>query len=119
MNQEQVCKYEDLKHDYSIFSKKELSDFLEKYENMFRILDSPFNLLISVKMDSVMHEIEKVNNNFHLLNMQYSQSEEKDNIAYMVKTVENHKKWNKLNKEYDRLSELRFGKEILKVGGGI
>lgn len=119
MNQEQVCKYEDLKHDYSIFSKKELSDFLEKYENMFRILDSPLNLLISVKMDSVMHEIEKVNNNFHLLNMQYSQSEEKDNIAYIVKTVENHKKWNKLNEEYDRLSELRFGKEILKVGGGI
>lgn len=59
MNQEQVCKYEDLKHDYSIFSKKELSDFLEKYENMFRILDSPFNLLISVKMDQLCMKLKR------------------------------------------------------------
>lgn len=119
MDQEQVCRCEDIKHDYSIFSKKELSNFLEKYENMFRMLDSPFNLLISVKMDSVMHEIDEVNNNFHLMNMQYSQSEEKDDISYLVKTIDNHRKWNKLNKEYDRLSELRFGKEMLRVGGGI
>lgn len=118
MDQEQVCRREEIKHDYSIFSKKELSYFLEKYENMFRMLDSPFNILVSLKMDSVMHEIEEVNNNFHLINMEYNQAEEKDNIAYLVKTVENHKKWDKLNKDYDRLSELRFGKEMLRVGRG-
>lgn len=95
-----------MKRKYEIFTKKELIQFLNKYEGMFHMKDSPFNIMIDKKMDVVMAKISQTNKKSRSLT-----EDSQGTISYdtLLEIRKNHEQWNKLNKEYDRLSKLRFG----------
>lgn len=95
-----------MKRKYDIFTKKELVQFLNQYEGMFRMIDSPFNIMIDKKMDAVMDKISQTNKKSRSLT-----EDSQGTISYdtLLEIRKNHEQWNKLNKEYDRLSKLRFG----------
>lgn len=96
------------KHDYSVFSKEELVKFLKQNENNFRYIDSPYDIMIGYKMDATMKKMEKCSEEGKSLIERY-QKGELDGIDYMIATMNRNEKYNKLSKEYDRLSDLRFG----------
>ena len=100
-----------MKNKYDIFTKGQLVEFLNKYEGMFRMIDTPFNIMVGEKMNFIMNAIDKSNNRAKVLNENFKTSEDK--IACMIEITKNHEEWSKLNKEYDKLSDLRFG----KIGG--
>lgn len=97
-----------MKNNYNIFTKKELAEFLSKYENNFRMIDTPFDIMVDKKMDSIMDEIDKVNKNGKQLTCEFETL--KDRISSAIKIMENSEKWQRLNKEYEKFHKLRFGK---------
>ena len=96
-----------VKHDYSIFTKDELASFIKKHENNFRYIESPFDIMIDGKMDDIMKKIDKNLDGAKKLRGEYEQTN--DGLKYMIESKKNHEKWQRLDKEYDRLSKLRFG----------
>ena len=97
-----------MKNNYNIFTKKELAEFLGKYENNFRMIDTPFDIMVDKKMDSIMDEIDKVNKNGKQLTCEFETLT--DRISSAIKIMENQEEWQRLNKEYEKLYKLRFGK---------
>ncbi len=97
-----------MKNKYDIFTKGQLVEFLNKYEGMFRMIDTPFDIMVGEKMNLIMDAIDKCNNRVQVLNENFKTSEDK--IDCMIEITKNHEEWNKLNKEYEKLSVLRFGR---------
>ena len=96
------------KRDYSIFTKEELAKFLTQNENNFRYIDSPYDIMLGYKMDEAMKKMEKSVNDSQRLSERYRQGE-LDGLDYMIASMRHNEKYSKLSKEYDRLSDLRFG----------
>lgn len=94
-------------NNYNIFSKNELADFLSKHENQFLYLDSPFSILIDKKIDDILQQIHNVNEEQGQLIAAAETAEDRWIILSALKKA--HKKWKRLNAEYDKLSKLRFG----------
>lgn len=100
------------RHNYNIFTKEELAKFLTQNENNFHYIDSPYDIMLGYKMDNAMKKMEKSTNDSQRLNERYCQGE-LDGLDYMIASMKHNEKYDKLSKEYDRLSDLRFGR--LKV----
>lgn len=96
-----------MKSKYNIFTKEELVNFMEKNEKNFHFLISPYKTMLEVKMDDVMRKLDK---NLAESKKLLSMLKEDNSYKTTLKIKENHEQWQKLDKEYDRLSELRFGK---------
>ena len=96
-----------MKSKYNIFTKEELVNFMEKNEKNFRFLISPYKTMLEVKMDDVMRKLDK---NLAESKKLLSMLKEDNSYKTALKIKEGHEQWQKLDKEYDRLSELRFGK---------
>jgi hypothetical protein len=96
---------------YNIFSKSDLVEFLEKHEKNYRFIDSPYNIMLDKKMNDVMKKLDINLERSKAANAAYEQS--KGEIKYLVASKKLNSEWINLNKEYDRLSKLRF-KEGLK-----
>lgn len=96
------------KHDYSIFTKDELVSFLKQNESNFRYIDSPYDIMLGYKMDEAMKRMEKSTKDSQKLGEMYRKGE-LDGIDYTVALMRHNENYNKLSKEYDTLSELRFG----------
>lgn len=94
------------KHNYSIFSKQELVSFLQKYENNFRLIDSPYIYILDQQMDAVMKKIDKNLECSIAIREEYNKT--KDGIKYLVESKKKNGEWDRLNKEYDRLEKMRF-----------
>lgn len=97
-----------MKHNYNVFSKQELVAFLSKYEDNFLCLDNPFDMMLNVKLDELMRQIHSVNQESGELNTSFETMEDK--LQYLSEIQKINSRWQKLDKEYDRLSKLRFGK---------
>jgi hypothetical protein len=95
------------KHDYTIFTKQELTNFLQKYESNFMYIDSPYDIILSIQMDNVSKLLDENLKYGKQLNEEYERT--KDGLTYLVASKKNNDEWQKLDKEYDRLSKLRFG----------
>lgn len=100
------------KHDYSIFSKKELALFLQNNEDNFRYIISPYNIILSEQMDDILEKIDKNLEHGAALSEEYDKTN--DAIKYLIESQKRNKEWERLNKEYDRLEKLRFTKEELE-----
>jgi len=95
-----------VKHNYDIFSKKELVSFLQKYENNFRLIDSPYSHILDQKLDTVLKKIDKNLEHSTAISEEYNRT--KDGHKYLVESMKKNNEWDKLNKEYDRLEKMRF-----------
>ncbi|MGP1597807.1 hypothetical protein [Peptoanaerobacter stomatis] len=94
------------KSKYSIFSKDELVDFLDKYEDRFKAVFSPYWLLIQGKIDKKNLEIKE---NMIEGEKIYDDLKKTDDLLEKAKLFEkykeNHNKWLKLSKDINNLYE--------------
>jgi hypothetical protein len=63
-------------------------------------------MILSVQMDNITKLIDKNLQNGKQNREHYEKT--KDGIIYLVESKKNNDEWQKLDKEYDRLSKLRF-----------
>jgi len=101
-----------MSHNYNNFTKKELASFLQKHENNFRLIDSPYNHILDQKIDAVIKKIDENLERSKALSKEYEST--KDGFKYIIEIKKNNEKWMQLNKEYDRLEKMRFSKEAEK-----
>jgi hypothetical protein len=96
------------KHDYNIFTKDELVKFMKQNESNFRYIDTPYDIMLGYKMDETIKKMQKCSQDGKGLIERYQQGE-LDGIDYMIASMKHNDKYDKLSKEYDKLSGLRFG----------
>jgi hypothetical protein len=89
-----------MKYDYSIFTKAELVEFLDEHGNDFKYSTKPYQIILDNKIEKLNKEIEK----------NINRSEELTANGNITKYWENHQEYLKLNKEYDKLTKLRYGR---------
>ena len=99
-------------HDYNIFSKKELALFLQKNEENFIYITSPYDIILSEQINDILEKIDKNIKYGKALTKEYGKT--KDAIKYLTEVRKNNAEWERLHKEYDRLEKLRFTKEELE-----
>lgn len=99
------------KHDYNIFSKKELALFLQKNEDNFRYITSPYDIILDQQINDTLEKIDENIKYGKALIKEYDKT--KDAVKCLTETRKNNAEWERLNKEYNRLEELRFPKEEL------
>lgn len=100
------------KHDYSIFSKKELALFLQSHEDNFRYIISPYDIILGQQINDILEKIDENIKYGKTLIEEYDKTN--DVVKCLTETQKNHAEWERLNKEYDRLEKLRFTKEELE-----
>lgn len=96
--------------NYNVFSKQELVSFLQKNEKSFKYIDSPYNIILDVKMDVVMKKMDENLERSEALSKEYKST--KDGIKYLIESKEKNEEWFRLNKEYNRLEKMRFPGEV-------
>ena len=99
-----------MSHNYNIFSKQELVSFLQKNETNFRYIDSPYNIILDIKIDAVLKKIDRNLERSEALSKEYEST--KDGIKYLIESKKKNEEWFRLNKEYERLEKLRFPREV-------
>lgn len=87
---------------YDIFTKAELVEFLTKHKYGDRYGRTAFEIMIEPKMDNILKQIGAIN--FKEKALLQSGDREKR----FAKMRANNKRWIRLNKKYDKLSELRL-----------
>ncbi len=100
------------KHDYSIFSKKELALFLQNNEDNFRYITSPYDIILDQQINDTLEKIDENIKYGKALIEEYGKTN--DAIKWLTETKKNNAEWERLHKEYDRLEKLRFPKEELE-----
>ncbi len=91
---------------YSIFTKDELVDFLDKYEDRFKSYKSVYGFLMQEKINKKNEEIKaNIDEGVSISKAIDSTDDIFKKIEQMDKFQENHKKWEKLSKELDSLYE--------------
>lgn len=100
----------EVKRDYSIFTKKELVEYLNKYDTNMWSLHGMFENLIERKMNKIILEMEEQNKAGEQLIDKLDGNSEEIKWSKMLEIKNNHENWDKLSKEYDKLSKFRFGK---------
>lgn len=93
--------------DYSIFTKQEMIAFFRQYDGYCWHIHDPFDIMIQAKMRTIMLQTETLDYEFEDLITDAKKPGAKMKI--LVQMEENQKQRNKLDKEYVRLSKLRFG----------
>lgn len=92
--------------DYNIFTKAELVHFLQNNERNYKYLTPPYQVMLGDKMNKIMKEMERstaIGDNL----VEQLKDKPKD-IEITAKYINNHREWQRLNKEYDRLSNMLF-----------
>lgn len=96
--------------DYNVFTKAELVDFMKKNEKNYKYSTLPYQVMLENKMNKVMKEMEKSTAMGSCLVEQLK--EKPKDIEITAKIITNHREWKKLNKEYDKLSDMLFKKNM-------
>ena len=104
-----------MKHNYNIFTKQELVNFMQQNESNYRYMTSPFDVIIEAKMDAISARIYDNLKASEDISAEYKRT--KDGFKYMNELQKNVDEWGKLNEEYDRLEKLRFSKEVAYAEG--
>lgn len=94
------------KRNYNIFTKAELVAFLNRYEENFMYCTSPFDIMAEIRMDSLLLEIDKVNQVGKRLIKEYEKTGNVEN--YLLAARKNSEKWEKLHEEYEQIEKIRF-----------
>lgn len=82
--------------------------FLSAHEGNFLYCAGPFEIMMEKKSDELLQKIDEVNQELGNLSADFSTFEEK--LLYLKKMQSINARWEKLNKEFDRISKLRFDK---------
>lgn len=98
-------------HDYNIFFKKELALFLQKNEENFIYITSPYDIILGQQINDILEKIDENIKYGKALIEEYDKTN--DVVKYLTETRKNNAEWERLHKEYDRLEKLRFPKEEL------
>lgn len=98
-----------MKHNYNIFTKQELVDFMSRHERSFMHIESPYGILLGIKMDDIMEKMERNSESSKKLSEKFDQTKSLDDFK---KIMEHNDEYDRLMKEYDRLEKLRFPKEV-------
>ena len=94
------------KSKYSIFSKDELVDFLDEYEDRFKSMFSIYRILMQKKINKKNLEIkENMIEGEKIYDVMKNTDNLSEKLEQMNKYKENHNKWLKLSKELDNLYE--------------
>lgn len=94
--------------DYNQFTKTELANFLNKHGDDFRYIAKPYLVILEEKMERLFEEIEKIHEHNDLLLKQLDLADG-NKLDIHIQLMENHKKWDKLNKQRDKLSKIAYG----------
>lgn len=70
-------------------------------------IDSPYDIMLDAQMNKVMRLIDENLEKGKKFSEEYEKT--KDGLTYVTKCKKNNEEWQKLDKEYDRLSKLKFG----------
>ena len=97
-----------MKNDYSVFSKEELVQFLEVYEDKFKCWQNPFYILCRDKVNNI---IQKLNKNIKRYG-EITQEVKKDislKDRFLEKFNENCKEYDELHEELYKFRKLLYG----------
>ena len=90
-----------MKYDYGVFTKTELVEFLNEHGENFKYSTKPYQIMLDKKIEETNKKIEQ----------NINKSEELTANGNITRYWENHQEYVLLNKEYDKLTKLRFGGE--------
>lgn len=96
--------------DYNYFTKKELSEFLNKYGDNFKYITKPYLIILEEKIEKKHKEIEELlaENDVLIGKLRNALGEER--IRLSIKLQESHGKFQKLNQELDKLSKKAYSR---------
>lgn len=102
-----------MKFDYNHFTKTELVAFLNRHGDEFRYTTKPYLIIIEERQNKLYKELELLQkDNERLLVEMRDLKEKADIVRFLNKSKEmdkNHKKWEKIHQELDKISEMLVG----------
>ena len=99
--------------DYNYFTKTELVEFLNEYGKDFGYTRKPYSIIMEKRQNNLHKELELIHEDNQRLLMEMVYDRQKgDVVGYLNKSKEmdkNHKKWEKLHQELDKVSKILVG----------
>lgn len=87
------------------FTKAELANFLNKYGDNLTSINKPYQMILEDKINKTFDEIDKLNKENSLLTKELLKATGGRMITISMEIDKNHRKWEKLNLELDKLTE--------------
>lgn len=92
--------------DYNVFTKDELVHFLKNNDKNYKHIALPYKVMLEDKMNRIMKEMEENVATGEFLVRQMKKYP--DDTTFRIEYMQNHKRWEKLNKEHDKVCNMLF-----------